>query len=135
MVAYSFQRQFVPKILFGTKTQTIRRLRASSSRHARPGEMMSLYIGMRTKHCSLIGTATCERLSVATIDFHKRIIDLEHSDGTTERIWRAGLDRFAVADGFENWAEMLGFWSRYHFGVAIFEGIIIHWKDLVPCPT
>lgn len=51
MVAYSFKRQFGPPILAGTKGGTIRNDR---KRHARPGEELQLYHGMRTKSCTLI---------------------------------------------------------------------------------
>jgi hypothetical protein len=46
VVAYSFRQQFRPPILAGTKRQTIR---ADRKRHARPGEQLQLYTGMRTR--------------------------------------------------------------------------------------
>ena len=51
MVAYSFKRLFVPAIEAGTKRQTIRGPR---KRHARVGEPVQLYQGMRTSHCRRI---------------------------------------------------------------------------------
>lgn len=48
MVAYSFKSGFVPAIRARTKRQTIRLPRP---RHARPGEMLQTYCGMRTKSC------------------------------------------------------------------------------------
>ncbi|MEJ0016825.1 MAG: ASCH domain-containing protein [Acetobacteraceae bacterium] len=49
MVAYSFKRDFAAPILAGIKRQTIR---ADRRRHARPGEVLQLYTGMRTKHAA-----------------------------------------------------------------------------------
>ena len=51
MVAYSFQRRFAPPISTLVKRQTIR---ADRRRHARPGEMLQLFTGMRTRHCAKI---------------------------------------------------------------------------------
>lgn len=51
MVAYSFHQVFVPQIEAGLKRQTIRGHRR---RHARPGEPVQLYQGMRTRHCRKI---------------------------------------------------------------------------------
>lgn len=56
MVAYSFKRRFAEPILAGAKRQTIR---ADRRRHARPGEELQLYTGMRTKSCRLIARRTC----------------------------------------------------------------------------
>lgn len=56
MVAYSFRARFVVPIEAGTKRQTIR---APRKRHAKPGEEMQLYTGMRTRACRLIRLATC----------------------------------------------------------------------------
>ena len=48
MVAYSFKRRFREPILAGSKQQTIR---ADRKRHARRGEALQLYTGMRTTQC------------------------------------------------------------------------------------
>jgi uncharacterized protein YqfB (UPF0267 family) len=65
VVAYSFQQRFAPPILSGTKQQTIR---ADRKRHARPGEEMQLYTGMRTKQCELICRTTCISVVPITIE-------------------------------------------------------------------
>lgn len=54
MVAYNFQSQFVEAIRNGSKSHTIRR--NGKRRHARPGESLQLYSGMRTKACKKIIT-------------------------------------------------------------------------------
>ncbi|MGT2467399.1 hypothetical protein ACVOMV_24805 [Mesorhizobium atlanticum] len=40
------------------------------------------------------------------------------------------LDAFARADGFKDWAELVGFWGENHPGVEIFDGTLIRWGDL-----
>lgn len=66
MVAYSYKARFVEPIRLGLepgpwipgmKRQTIR---ADRKRHARPGEEIQHYRGMRTRQCFLIGRAICE---------------------------------------------------------------------------
>lgn len=66
MVAYSFNRRFVQAIESGIKSQTIR---APRRRHARPGERLQLYTGMRTKACRLIrDDVVCSRLDEVRLD-------------------------------------------------------------------
>lgn len=48
MVAYSFAPIFAPQIEALTKRQTVR---GDRRRHARVGEPVQLYAGMRTRHC------------------------------------------------------------------------------------
>lgn len=126
MVAYSFQRRFVDPIRMGRKTQTVRGRR---KRHARPGEALQLYTGMRTKCCELIGRATCDK--VVPIDLHfteGESNDFIELDGV--RLTGARLFDFARADGFEAWPELREFWRVQHGPVILFEGVMIEWKDL-----
>lgn len=52
MVAYNFQSRFAGPIKRGEKSHTIRK--NGKRRHARPGEPLQLYTGMRTKSCKKI---------------------------------------------------------------------------------
>jgi uncharacterized protein YqfB (UPF0267 family) len=124
MVAYSFNKMFVPPILAGTKRQTIR---AERKRHARPGDRLQLYRGMRTKQCALIAVATC--IDVQPI--HLQIAYPPHAafDGKQLKLLE-GLDDFARADGFEDWQAMRQFWEVNHPGQAAFSGVLIRWGDL-----
>jgi len=160
MVAYSFQKQFVEPIQKGVKTQTIR---AHRRRHARPGEPMQLFCGMRTKHCKkIIDDPICRGLESIEIDltpldgcttryedrwrFYERLPDVGLSiDGARldENFQRQYL---AEADGFEGlvWTKnderllpftaMMLFWLATH-GPQRFEGLIIHWNDLLRGPS
>lgn len=143
MVAYSFQKRFAPPILAGTKRQTIR---ADRKRHARPGEALQLYTGMRTKHCKLIGRAVCERvLPVRILFLNDTSGDLDLSavlvrEGEGFAPLRVAKDFFARRDGFADWRDLRAFWSINHPGVDEFDGVLIEWRDfttarpLAPAP-
>lgn len=126
MVAYSFKQRFVDPIRAGTKRQTIR---ADRKRHARPGEQLQLYRGMRTKQCELIGRAECIEVVKITILF-------DDADDEAEGFvlpgfgFPGGLNGFAIADGFASWGEMKAFWRENHPGVNEFHGTLIMWGDL-----
>lgn len=109
MVAYSFKSRFEAPIREGWKTQTIR---AARERHARPGEMLQLFIGMRTAHCRKI----CP--DVRCTDVMKVIITFG-DDGGIDRIVTDGvpvrdLDAFAIQDGFKDSDDMAAFWRAEH---------------------
>lgn len=125
MVAYSFQRRFAPLIREGLKTQTIR---AERKRHARPGEMLQLFTGMRT--------AQCERIIPDVVCTSVLPIEINLSSSRIERIEVGivpirNLDHFAVADGFIDIEDMSDFWLKHH-GVRPFHGVIIEWS--MPSP-
>lgn len=135
MVAYSFKRQFVEPIRRGLaspypdcglhpKRQTIR---AHRERHARPGEELQLYCGMRTKDCFLIGGARCTSVAGIRIDImgRGRISVFDSIPSTVP-----DLDAFAQADGFPGWSDMRAFWQVNHPGIDHFEGVLIKWEPL-----
>lgn len=131
MTAYSFKKQFVEPIRVGLgvraeewecpKRQTIR---ADRKRHARPGEEIQLYCGMRTKGCFLIGRARCVSVEPIVINLKRETIKV----GRT-LIAGANLSEFARSDGFEHWMAMRDFWRETH-GVEKFEGVLIQWEPL-----
>lgn len=131
MVAYSFAPRFRAPILAGTKLQTIR---ADRKRHARSGEVLQLYTGMRTRHCRLIGTATCASVTVVTLNLAEGIVVMPRRR-ITPRSTGFALERFAQSDGFATWAEMVAFWAVVHPNVDVFSGVLIWWMDLVPAPS
>ena len=123
MTAYSFKQQFIAPILSGTKRQTIR---ADRKRHARQGEQLQLYTGMRTKQCRLIGRAVCE--SVMPIRIQLEICPLIWLGDETLHTNR-DLCAFARSDGFADWPEMRRFWLDNHKGIPIFSGMLIRWAQ------
>jgi hypothetical protein len=119
MVAYSFKEQFVAPILAGTKCQTIR---ADRKRHARAGDELQLYTGMRTKQCRLIGRATCLGAVPARLNFASNCVEI---GGAVFHGWE-DLSAFAKQDGFEDWLMMRDFW-RDRNSFDHWTGILIRW--------
>lgn len=124
MVAYSFQKRFIEPIEAGLKQQTIRNQRKGG---ARPGSVLQLYTGMRTKHCALIGTAIARSVRAVVLDLGgSAIFDPEGLETVSDP---CGLDAFAIRDGFRSWIELQAFWNVYHPGVRTFDGALIVWGD------
>lgn len=129
MVAYSFKPQFEAPILTGEKRQTIR---AHRKRHAREGEELQLYVGMRTRQCRLLGIALCRSVEPVVIDVGDGII---HFWRTTESLTtKRDLNAFANRDGFEDWRAMQAFWRNEHPSIAVFDGVLIRWHEMLPQP-
>lgn len=145
MVAYSFQQQFVAPILLGlgradeiegprpsrAKRQTIRAI--GRRRHARPGDMLQLYTGMRTRSCKSIGVAKCTQ--VLRIKIAANAADgagYVEIDGEKPIVGRRLLDEFARSDGFSNWTAMCAFWRERHKEKRLgpFVGLIIRWEPV-----
>jgi hypothetical protein len=127
MVAYSFKARFAGPIVAGAKRQTIR---AERKRHARPGEELQLYVGMRTRHCRLLGRAICYAAVNIRLDLDcGRIESLD-----TGKAWTTPeeIDAFAQLDGFESWRDMHRFWAAEHPDVKLFSGVMIRWLALRP---
>jgi hypothetical protein len=128
MVAYSFKKQFGPLILAGTKAQTIRADRAGRSRHARPGELVQLYTGMRTRQCRKLGEARCDEVLPIKMDLIVGLVVA--GDGWIRE--PKDLHSFAQRDGFSDWWELVAFWTAEHPGVDLFKGVLIRWQPLAP---
>ncbi len=124
MVAYSFQKRFCKAIERGEKCQTIR---AERKRHARVGERLQLFYGMRTKHCrKLIADPVCVSTQRIEIQFTGGTILSIAIAGTA--IPQAHFDRFAQEDGFQDAEDMASFWVAAH-GDKPFTGVLIKWED------
>lgn len=125
MVAYSFKKQFAPKILDGSKRQTIRGHR---KRHARPGERLQLFTGMRTKHCKKILEPDPVCVEVRDISFlvleSGMMIRNPRNPGICGAVLGSAL---AQQDGFENAEAMWRFWLKNH-GPGQFDGVLIRWE-------
>lgn len=131
MVAYSFQKQFAPPIQAGTKTGTIR---ADRKRHARVGEDLQLYRGMRTKYCEkIIPDPVCLGVHPITIDVRPHTFGIIEVGLPRWLLHRHGHDFFAQKDGFENIDAMHAFWRKHH-GVGLFEGFWIRWEEWASSP-
>ena len=120
MVAYSFRPRFEAPILAESKNGTIRNPR---KRHARAGEELQLYVGMRTKSCRLIRRAQCLAVHEVAID----VTTLGIASILVDGLPVADLDAFARGDGFADAADMGAFWLKEH-GPKLFEGVWIRWE-------
>lgn len=142
MVAYSFKSRFVEFIRAGLrleiediraldrpKRQTIRAV--GKRRHARPGEVLQLYTGMRTRQCQKIGEARCTSVSKIKISGSKIELAIGEPGDWMEIRTRPSLDEFARADGFIGWADMHNFWCTEHdIRKRPFEGLLIKWEPI-----
>lgn len=121
MVAYNFQKRFVPRIQDGTKLQTIRRI--GKRPHARPGSQLQLYTGQRTKYCQkIIDDPTCLEVKPVTIYVRK-----DHMAVFVEGKPIKRLDEFAVADGFADFEDFHKFWLEFHGEGEAVDHLLIKW--------
>lgn len=123
MVAYSFNPRFEAPIKAGLKTQTIRGYRP---RHARPGDMLQLFVGMRTRHCRrILPDQVCIDVMLVEIGFDEA--DRGISDIRAGGVPVRDLDTFAQRDGFADLADMSAFWRASHKISGTFHGVLIEW--------
>jgi hypothetical protein len=120
MGLYNFMPQFVPKIRSGEKRHTIRGDRRYPDK---PGDMMHLYCGLRTRSVELIMRVPCVRVERIKIDCTP---GGEPTNIAIEGVWLSRSEREALArcDGFDSFADMMKFWN----GRLPFHGHIYHWK-------
>lgn len=122
MVAYNFKARFAPPIIAGTKTQTIRA--NGRRRHARPGEELQLYTGMRTRGCRLLARPLCTAALPVEIALDVLVLRV-----TVDGLPVYDLNTFARRDGFEDSADFQAFWEETH-GLSEdtpFLGTLIAW--------
>jgi hypothetical protein len=122
MGLYGFKKQFVPFILSGEKTHTIRAVRAHPDK---PGNTLHLYTGLRQKGARLLMRVPCVKVEEIAIDACGHECNCDGSveiDGV--ELSDSGREALARRDGFENFEAMLDFWA----GRLPFKGHIIHWR-------
>ena len=134
MGLYNFQQRFVPAILAGSKTHTIR---AERKRNDMPGHWMHLYTGLRHKGARLLMRRRCvmvEFIGIETdhtvwIGHRLSLLDPHDGGGACVPGGRLFLDEsekeaLAKRDGFDSFAEMIAFWN----GRLPFTGLVFHWE-------
>lgn len=123
MVAIDFDPRFEAAIREGWKTQTIRKPR---ERNVRPGDLLQLYVGMRTADCRRIcADVRCTDVLSIEITFGE---DLGIDRIVTDGIPIKDLDAFAVRDGFTDSDDMAAFFKRIHGPLEVFHGFVIEWS-------
>lgn len=118
MPAYNFRRHFTELIVRGAKCCTIRPPRAR--RPTRPGDVLHLFTGMRTRSCIKLRQATC--LDVQPITIAENVIVL--AGRTLNADERAALIQ---ADGFAASADFYTFF-RNQYGLPA-ELELITWNE------
>lgn len=145
MGLYGFKKQFVPFVIGGTRTHSIRAER-KDGRVDKPGDICHLYYGLRTKQCQFLLRAPCvkvERISIyrAQIWLNEEELTLSEKDLLA---WRDGFRRpdrcICMGDGLLGMVceahvgplsrgcfdLMLRYWAETH-GPDHFNGHMTHW--------
>lgn len=143
MVAYSFKPFFAPQIVLRLKRQTVR---SDRPRHARPGEPVQLYQGMRTKHCRKIldrDPVCVDTLPIIIETSNLLPCFIASIEVGGCMLHRDEIETFASDDGFEpkhinglapgmsgkTARENMGaFWRASH-APGCFSGVVIKWSD------
>lgn len=128
MPAFNFKKQFADDVRDGFKRQTVRADRKDGRPHAKVGDTIKLYTGMRTKSCELLAEATVTRIARVRIDTTSMSIN-GHSLPSTihSRDCEQTDNEFAEADGFESFMDMADWFEKTH-GLP-FEGTLIQWGE------
>lgn len=131
MPALNFQARFAEAVEIGDKTQTIRRPRRDSRAHAKVGDTISLYTGMRSKSCRKLGEGRVVRTQQIVLgdDWSVLVDGRRLHAGSCGCAQCEGCDdydnEFAKLDGFDGAVEMFE-WFRDTHGLP-FEGMLIRW--------
>jgi hypothetical protein len=120
MPAINFQRRFAEMIRSGTKHHTIRRKRKYP---IKPGDVLKLYTGMRTKSCELIMEAPCTRVVPVMI---LPACELVRLDGKV--LSQMETVMFASRDGFPDVYQFFEFFKQYHTDILMFDLEVIYWR-------
>lgn len=128
MPALNFQKQFAEDVEYGHKRQTVRAPRKDGRSHAKVGDRLKLYTGMRTKSCRLLGEATVTRIAHIAIDHTSmKVNGRTLPSAIYDRDCEQTDNEFAEADGFESFMHMADWFSKTH-GLP-FEGSVIYWSE------
>jgi hypothetical protein len=107
MPAYNFQMQFVPKILNGSKSHTIRRIRKHPTK---VDDTLKLFSGMRTKKCFQFAEVVCTDIKPIKIyleqDRHIWIPWVTFDEESNYVLELAQADGFDSADAFFKFFEL-----------------------------
>ena len=125
MTAYNFYKKFADPIRLGHKVMTIRAPR-KDGRHAKPGDKLQLYIGMRTKGCRKLMDVRCtgqHAIRVELVEFNRGLKITV--DG--KKLTRPQMYDLVAADGLSGMSALLQFLETSHS--LPFEGFIIRWNE------
>lgn len=122
MPAYNFKKEFRQKILRGEKRTTIRRRR---KRPTQVGNLLYLYIGMRTKQCKRIAVARCRKITPIIIWPEICEMAIVEEGGKHTLLQPHQVVAIAWLDGFDDALKFYDFfYERYAKKTnAIFRGL------------
>ncbi len=125
MPAYNFQRQFIGKILDGSKPHTIRRRRKHPTK---VDDTIMMFCGLRTKNCFQFAEAPCVKITPVIIFPWKAEIWKADDDkrGAFRTMKSETVNELARADGFDTVAEFFEFFKLYKTE-ALDDFEIIYW--------
>lgn len=117
MVAFNFMPQFAPLIASGVKCQTIRQ-----TARAKPGDLLQLYTGQRTKACRKLLETDPACTLVDYVSIRPKYLTLGNA-----KKHAGGADAFAVRTGFEGYDDLVE-WFRETYGSPYFQGYVHAWN-------
>ena len=115
---------FRDKILDGSKRQTIRGVRKHPIKE---GEKLFMWWNQRSPQREKLGESKCikiREICIMTDGYVCQISDDQYSLVDHPSL----LDKFAIADGFDNWQKLIEFFENTH-GLP-FEGVLIEWDSI-----
>lgn len=115
MVAYSFMRRFADLVESDTKPHTIRD-NNRNGRHAKDGDDLQLYTGMRTKSCRKLRDAKC--VGVYEIDIQYPHVRILISVGWL-KLSRGEINQLAIGDGFDSVDDFFDYFKEKRDRVLI----------------
>lgn len=117
MVAFNFMPQFAPLVSSGVKRQTIRQ-----TARAKPGDLLQLYTGQRTKACRKLLDPDPVCVLVDYIGIKPEYLTFGNA-----ALHPGSADDFAIRDGFEGFPDMVE-WFRETYGSPYFQGYVHVWE-------
>lgn len=128
MPALNFKKEFAEAVELGEKRQTVRAHRKDGRAHAKVGDAIKLYTGMRTKGCRLLASAKVTRIDKIWMDATSmKLNDRPVYSTISDRSDPPTDNEFARADGFDGFTEMACWFEGVH-GLP-FEGVVIYWNE------
>lgn len=128
-----FQKRFEAAIVSGMKPHTVRR---RPMRMPEPGDRLSCRVWEGLPYRS-----PQREILLVEVEKVEDFLLMRMPEGDRMRVGLKWLDaaeaeEFAQADGFVSFVEMREWFERTHdLKRGPYEGIVLHWKPLTPCPA
>ena len=122
MPGLNFHKRFADNVESGRKRQTIRAFRVIP---IKPGDMLYLYTGLRTKYARKLGQYPAKSVELIHMHFNTKnddVVILKETVYSTQ----TELDQFAQADGFDDWQDLKAWWKKTH-NKKVFKGTLTKW--------